>query len=372
MRLLIFTFVGIAALLGGFGASADDCTPVEDSHIEPDPDDDTPPDFIDFNICEGVHALDLGHNFLLAVHSAAPESTHVNHETWLLESSDGASWNVVNGFESFLGSVPEVITRGSEIYLFNPGKMRAYDLESGTVRGASAIITTAEGETVQYVDPSAILDDQNRIVLFFLNSSDTPIGQDPAGGPDPKDFDSAVEVEGSLGTEFILTDGHRIQIQGSDPDIFFDGEQFILYISRGQSTLAFISETLEGAYFPIGELDGDSFLTHQGGVPAGHYDEETMTYWTYVHSSSTSGTVVRLAVHDSMTRELGDEAFEITLSYEDLGYAEGHRVESPSFAVNTLVPEPNAQAAGFAALLALTLLGKLRHRNVLGARHSLL
>ena len=76
MRLLIFTFVVIAALLGGFGASADDCTPVEDSHIEPDPDDDTPPDFIDFNICEGVHALDLGHNFLLAVHSAAPESTH--------------------------------------------------------------------------------------------------------------------------------------------------------------------------------------------------------------------------------------------------------------------------------------------------------
>lgn len=159
-----------------------------------------------------------------------------------------------------------------------------------------------------------------------------------------------------------MTDGHRIQIQGSDPDIFFDGEQFILYISRGQSTLAFISDTLEGTYSPIGELDGDSFLTHQGGVPAGHYDEETVSYWTYVHSSSTSGTVVRLAVHDSMTSELGEEDFEITLSYEDLGYADGHRVESPSFAVNTLVPEPNAQAAGFAVLLALTLVGKLRHR----------
>ena len=174
--------------------------------------------------------------------------------------------------------------------------------------------------------------------------------------PDPKDFDSAVEVEGSLGTEFILTDGHRIQIQGSDPDIFFDGEQFVLYVSRGQSTLAFVSETLEGEYAAIAGLEGDSFLTHEGGIPAGHYDESSGFYWTYVHSNTGAGTVVKLAVHDGLSSTLGEAAFETLLSGTDLGYDSEHGVESPAFALNTAVPEAGASAAALSALGSLALL----------------
>ncbi|MFP8873207.1 MAG: hypothetical protein VCB42_01440 [Myxococcota bacterium] len=356
-------FLGLAVffLAAGPGvASADDCIAVEDSGADPDPEDDEPPGFVDFNLCAGIHTLDPTGTFFLAVHVAAPGASYAEHETWLLESDNAEEWSLVPGFERFIGSVPEVITRGSEILLYNPGKMRAYDLESGTVRGATASITTAEGETVSYVDPSAWLDDQGRIVLFFLNSTDTPPGEDPAAGSDPKDFDSALEVEGSLGTEFVLSEGHRIQVQGSDPDIFFDGEQFVLYVSRGQSTLVFVSETLEGEYAAIEGLEGDSFLTHKGGIPAGHYDESSASYWTYVHSNTGAGTVVRLAVHDSLSSTLGEEAFETLLAGEDLGYDSDHGVESPSFAVNTAVPEAGAAAAALSALGSLALLADRR------------
>ena len=354
-------FVGLAIffLAAGPGvASADDCIAVEDSGSEPnpDPEGDEPPGFVDFNLCEGTHALDPSGAFLLAVHVAAPGASYAEHETWLLESDNAEEWSMVPGFEGFIGSVPEVITRGSEIILYNPGKMRAYDLESGTVRGASVTIKDSAGAEVRYVDPSASLDDSGLIVLFFLNSTDTPPGVDPAAGSDPKDFDSAVEIEGSLGTEFVLSEGHRVQVQGSDPDTFFDGEEFVLYVSRGQSTLAFVSDSLEGEYAAIEGLEGDSFLTHEGGIPAGHYDESSASYWTYVHSNTVAGTVVRLAVHDSLSSALGEEAFETLLSGTDLGYDSEHGVESPAFAVNTAVPEAGASAAALAALGSLALL----------------
>ena len=352
-------FVGLAifCLAAGPGvASADDCIAVEDSGADPDPEGGEPPGFVDFNLCEGTHALDPSGAFLLAVHVAAPGASYAEHETWLLESDNADGWSMVPGFEGFIGSVPEVITRDSEIILYNPGKMRAYDLESGTVRGATVSITTTGGEPVSYVDPSASLDDSGLVVLFFLNSTDTPPGEDPAGGSDPKDFDSAVEVEGSQGTEFVLSEGHRIQVQGSDPDIFFDGEQFVLYVSRGQSTLAFVSETLEGEYTAIEGLEGDSFLTHEGGIPAGHYDESSASYWTYVHSNTSAGTVVKLAVHDGLSSTLGEAAFETLLSGTDLGYDSEHGVESPAFALNTAVPEPGASAAALSALGSLALL----------------
>ena len=79
-----------------------------------------------------------------------------------LDSEDGES----PGFEGFIGSVPEVITRDSENILYNPGKMRADDLKSGTIRGATVSTPTNGGEPVSYVDPSAWIDAQDRIVLF--------------------------------------------------------------------------------------------------------------------------------------------------------------------------------------------------------------
>ena len=175
--------------------------------------DDCVPSGGDSRVCAGSHELVLSRRYLLAVHAAPPGSTFAEHETYLLESDDGVDWSLVSGWESYLGSVPEVILRGPHLYLFNPGKQRVYDLVAGTVTGDPVAIADAEGATVNYVDPSAIFDAAGRIVLFFLNSTGVPLGTDPASGTDPKDFDSAIEDADSAGAVFYA--GGRSPCRGA-------------------------------------------------------------------------------------------------------------------------------------------------------------
>ena len=49
-----------------------------------------------------------------------------------------------------------------------------------------------------------------------------------------------------------------------------------MYISRGQGTQVFVSETLRGTYKEIGWL-----TRKNGGVPAGHYDHKHKMFWSY-------------------------------------------------------------------------------------------
>ena len=91
-----------------------------------------------------------------------------------------------------------------------------------------------------YVDPSLIVDDEGRIVLFFMHGLR---GADPAQclpgeSSCVKYFGSATEVDGSDGKLFKLDDGYRTSITvgvgghlgASDPDIFFDGNLLHLYL----------------------------------------------------------------------------------------------------------------------------------------------
>jgi len=281
--------------------------------------------------------------YILAFHTCDTATSDCrdprNHRVYLAQSDDGASWSLVPGWEPYQGSVPDVIRRGDSLYIYTPNQVRRYRFSTGTWEEPVQVTLTDPEATGGYVDPSLFVDDQGRLVLFYLLGI---IGQDPAGcGPGQtmcvKHFHSATEVEGSDGTAFVAEPGDRVQVtinspgSASDPDIFYDGARYVLYISRGPSVQVYTSPTLHGNYTLLDDLPG-GYLTHAGGVPSGHFDPSTSRYWTYVH---TNQGIIRRAVHKSLDTPLSDSDFVTVLSGNSVGLGTSYRVESPGFAVNT-------------------------------------
>lgn len=288
-------------------------------------------------------------HYLMAFHTCSSGCQDPrNHVTRLVESDDGISWMPVEYFVPFNGSVPDLITRGSTAYLFNPGQVRSWDTKTQAWSAPRQVqIRDSLNFLVPFVDPSPIIDDSGRIVLFFLNSTGNPPGQDPAGcNPYPcvKHFDSAIEGGGSDGAAFRLQPGHRLSVTlqngtASDPDIFRNDSGYVLYVSRGQSTAAYRSKNLHGGYAPVPSLP-QSTLTNAGGIPAGHFDPKTKRYWTYVHANVQGATVIRRAEHEGFGVQLGPSDFGTVMSGPMLGLDASTTTESPGFSVNTLPPIP--------------------------------
>jgi hypothetical protein len=271
-----------------------------------------------------------------------------NHRVYLAQSDDGANWSLVPGWTTHSGSVPDVIRRGDTLYVYTPGQVRRYRFSTNTWEDPVQVTLTDPEANGMFVDPSPFVDNQGRLVLFYLLGA---IGQDPAGcAPGEttcvKHFHSATEVADSDGTAFVAESGDRVQItispsnpsSASDPDIFYDGSRYVLYISRGANVQVYTSLTLHGSYTLSTNLP-DGYLTHGGGVPAGHFESATARYWTYVH---TPQGVIRRAVHASLDVPLADGDFITVLSGSSIGLGASYRVESPGFAVNTAGTTPSA------------------------------
>jgi len=287
--------------------------------------------------------------YLLAFHACdtATDDCHdpQNHRVYLAQSDDGADWSLVPGWEPCQGSVPDVIRRGDTLYVYTPNKVRRYRFSTDAWEDPVPVTLTDPEATGGFVDPSPFLDDQGRLVLFYLLGV---IGQNPAScAPGEttcvKHFHSAVEVEGSDGTAFVVEPGDRVQVtinmpgSASDPDIFYDGSRYVLYISRGANVQVYTSPTLHGTYALSDSLP-DGYLIHGAGIPAGHFDSATARYWTYAH---TSEGVIRRAVHASLDVALSEGDFTTVLSGSSIGLGASYRVESPGFAVNTPGPVPD-------------------------------
>ncbi len=309
---------------------------------------------LDSVLCQSS-AKPFSKKYIMSFHtcdkSTATCGEPINHVTRLAESDDGAQWTSVPTFTPIKGggavppaSVPDLVQRGNKAYLYVPSAVYIYDGSTGRwSANTSYTITDESGASIRFVDPSPMLDAQGRIVLFFLNSSSSPVGTDPAGCstyPCTKRFDSAIEVEGSDGKKFVMQSGSRVQMTldgtmlrtGSDPDIYFDGTRYILYVSAGQSTFAFSSTTLHGSYAPL--IGANGLLTSAGGVPCGHYDTETKRYWTYVQSNESGTNVIKRATHSDFSRQLTASDFTTVLSATALGLPSQTNVESPGITAN--------------------------------------
>ncbi len=261
-----------------------------------------------------------------------------NHRVYLAQSNDGANWSLVPGWTTYAGSVPDVIRRGNTLYVYTPGYVRRYRFATDTWEDPVPV-TLTDPDADSFVDPSLYVDDQGRLVLFYLLGV---FGQDPAGCASGestcvKHFHSATEVAGSDGAQFVAEPGDRSQVTvnapatASDPDIFYDGSRYVLYISRGSSIQVYTSPTLHGSYTVTTGLPG-GYLTLDGGVGSGYFDSATGHYWTYVH---TNQGVIRRAVHASLGTQLAGGDFTTVLSGSGIGLGASYWVGSQGFAVNT-------------------------------------
>lgn len=286
-----------------------------------------------------------------------------NHRVYLAQSADGANWTLVPGWTPFPGSVPDVIARGNTLYIYTArGEVTRYDLSTKTQ--TTPVRFTISGVNEGVVDPSLILDDQGRLVMFFLYGQ---IGGDPASclsgqSTCQKRFGSATEVAGSNGTQFSLDSGDRATVTlntsgairtASDPDIFFDGSQFVLYISHGPSISVWTSSQLKGSYVKLADLSNGT-----GGIPSGHYDAESARYWTYGHTQTNGVSVIGRAVHATLSRTLAEADWATVMSGQSIGLTATTNVESPGFAVNLFPRTLNfaqfGNGLGFTSDLVLT------------------
>lgn len=262
-----------------------------------------------------------------------------NHQVYLAQGDEGLSWNLVPGWRPFKGSVPDVIRRGDILYIMTArNELVRYHVDTNTQE--DPVPVTIEGVRDGFVDPSLFIDEDGRLVLFFLYGMR---GGDPAGCRERestcvKRFGSATEVSGTDGAKFTLDEGDRAAISlssglrsASDPDIFFDGEKYVLYISYGPSVSVWTSSELRGAYTEI-----NTKLSNQsGGIPAGFFEPESGQYWTYVHQPGPGKpAVIRRAVSDRLTETIPDKDWQTVLSGASVGLGSNFGVESPGFAVN--------------------------------------
>ncbi len=266
-----------------------------------------------------------------------------DHMVNLAESDDGINWSLVPNFVPYKGSVPDVIIRGDKLYIYTPGNVKRYDRRTNMWDSNPTMVGVLDSNKrmVNFVDPSAIVNDDGKIVLFFLNSTGS-IG-DPAGCqtyPCTKYFDSAIEEDGSDGTHFDLQNGSRVIINlqsspqtASDPDIFYNGSNYVLYISRGGSTVALESESLIGEYSSFPNLQ-DDILTNSGGIPCGYYDNENENYWTFIHSNNSGNIVIKRAVHKNISERI--QNFTTVIDGEMVG-SSSTTTESPGICLNKFI-----------------------------------
>lgn len=290
----------------------------------------------------------LSGKYLLAFHACDTSTTNcfdpMTHKTYIAQSDDGIGWSPVSGYSSYLGSVPDLIRRGDTLYVYNPGTVRRYRIDTDTWEDPIPVsVRHADGKHEMFVDPSAVLDNDGKIVLFYLVGLR---GGDPARCPQgqkscTKVFRSATEVEGSDGAAFVVDSGNRAEISinsfetASDPDIFEDPSGYIMYISKGIDIWALSSSDLRGNYTFVPQLPDGTLARGSGSVPSGYYDAAANEYWTYVHSSREGTSVIRRAAHSSLDMPIPDATFSTIISGSSFpGLGSFYMVESPGFAVN--------------------------------------
>lgn len=272
-----------------------------------------------------------------------------NHMSYVAQSDDGASWSILSGWTPLRGSVPDIIRRGNKLYLFSTGFLYRYSFDTNTwdKNPTSMTLKNASGGKEDFVDPSVILDDNGRLVLFFLYSTGST--SDPATCASTvtsctKYIRSAVEDAGSDGATFTMQSGDRAAIAlntangakdfASDPDVFKTPTGYAMYVSKGGSTLAYSSATLHGTYTAISGLTNGYLLNNDGGVPAGFYNPDSKEYWTYAYKSANGVTDIRRAATTGISTTLTTSQVSKLFDGASIGIGSTYEVASPGFAVN--------------------------------------
>lgn len=268
---------------------------------------------------------------LMAFHTCVSDcTTPKNHMIRLAQSSDGATWTEVAGWQPYSGSVPDVFRRGDTVYVVGTGVSKI-DLRTGRVTAHRISTKRAGGSNAMPRDVSFAgqMDDGRLVIVYVPPMSEV--------SPDAAQFrvHLAVEQAGSDGTAYewaadaLTIDRAALQVQGepTDPDIFWNGSSWVLYVSVGSNVLAFTAPTLLGPYSPATQ---SVVSRDQGGVPSGILapDGTVMSFVNFGTFGSTSVSI-RRAVSASGLSGLG--AFADVLTAGPLGAT---TAESPGVSLN--------------------------------------
>ncbi|MAA78639.1 MAG: hypothetical protein CL916_05220 [Deltaproteobacteria bacterium] len=252
----------------------------------------------------------------------------MKHETRIASSQDGKRWSVLSSIEPFQGSVPDVLIRDQEMYVFSLPKLHRMSPTEKKEQIAHFHVLDDKDDLVLQVDPSPIIDKDGKIVLFFLVGI---AGVDPARCPRDqrsctKEFRSATEIEGTQGKRFRLDPGIRAEIQisqghfASDPDVFLGPDGYYLYVSRGAQVQALHSQDLRGTYTSIPSLSGGMLSRNNGGVPAGYFDAEKNMFYTFItRHKGGHRTEIHGATHSDFSRPLTERDFSPVITPQLLG-----------------------------------------------------
>lgn len=272
----------------------------------------------------------------------------MKHETRVASSQDGLMWEIVPEIPAFPGSVPDILIRDDELYIYSLPKLHRMSPTEKKEEISHFHVLDEHDELVLQVDPSPILDTQGRIVLFFLVGI---AGVDPARCPKDmqsctKQFRSATEIEGSMGKRFRLDEGIRAEVtlsQGhfaSDPDVFLGPDGYYLYLSRGAQVQVLFSPTLRGTFYPVSTLSNGMLSYNIGGVPAGYYDPRKEMFFTFItRHKGGNKTEIHGAMHRDFSQVLQEREFRKVMTPQLLG------MESLSIASPGMIGKPlkNAQ-----------------------------
>ena len=276
-------------------------------------------------------------------------SSPTSHQVVASGSDDGASWFVLPYWGMFMyhGSVPDIVRRGNMVYIFTPNEVARYNVETEVWTPPVSVTLTDPATTGGFVDPSVYIDQHGRIVLFYLLGilGQDPAGCSPSGSTCTKYIHSAIEVPGSDGTAFVAKPGDRLAVPtggndppiSSDPDIIRVGDEFIVLLSRGNSTQLWTSPSLHGTYTLSPSLPNGYLWQGGPAVASGLYHESTGEYWFFGHQySSTYNTkVIRRAVVSSITSQIPSSTWTTVAGPNDFGLSNATELGSPGVCLNS-------------------------------------
>ncbi len=264
-----------------------------------------------------------------------------NHHVYIASSDDGVHWTVPDDWQPYQASVPDLVERGDTIYIYSPNEVVLIDKTTGEVSEPIAVDLEAEELPAGFVDPSPTLDDEGRIVLFCIAGSLTGGIGTCTGGETTCTIHvySATETDARDGIHFTLDEGTRADVEldtstsfktATDPDIFYDGTQYVLYVSQGASMTVWTSAELRGNYTLVDTLPDGLLNLGTGGVGSGVRDETTGMIWTFAHVTEDGVFLIRRAVHADFSTQLAEDDFSVIIQGTDLGMsAEQGNVASP-------------------------------------------
>ena len=271
--------------------------------------------------------------YLMVFHTCSTTSNcedPTNHTIRIAESSDGANWTDVSGWQGYRGSVPDVIRRENTIYVVGAGLSRI-DVTTGQVTATSFYVRKTDGSDSMPRDTAfagQVAD--GRLVIVYV--------------PPMQEVEGKTSVPVKLGTEVVDSNGSSFVEYGTavdvpldiagvhgwatDPDIFFNGTEWVLYVSMGSNVVSFTAPAVTGPY----SLASATVVSRgAGGVPSAMVGTDRV--WVYVNDGPSRDSIyIRRAVTTKGTSTIPASSFQTVLTGTPYGAT---TAESPGVAPNT-------------------------------------